>query len=695
MAVERFYDFRDVTLTGLQEKIFLDRYGYKFTNTADWKEGTRVIATTHEDPLQPLLRKTVTGILREVKGRVATIEDVSTGEVIDVPTTSIEYPGEQQPKEMWHRIAKALAETEEEHKQQEVYDQFAYALDDFKLVGGGRVMAGAGTSELTLINCFVIPSPHDSRRGIFQSVADMADIMARGGGVGVNLSSLRPKRSLVRGVNGHSSGSVSWGGIFSSVTGLIEQGGSRRGALMLMTWDWHPDLLTFIRAKTQMGLITNANMSVCISDDFMKAVKNDLEWTTKFPVTSHPAYDTEWDGNIRTWIEKGYPVEEYETYRAREIWDEIITSAWKSAEPGVCFMDYANYMSNSWYFNPLIATNPCGEQYLPSFGVCNLSAINLSKFYDEDKQNVDWTELAKITRIGVRFCDNVTTFTMYPLEQIVQNQVEDERRTGLGTMGLAELLIKLEIRYGSEECAEFLDKLYGFIAREAYLASADLAEEKGSFGKFNADYFLESGFMKNMVSVYPEVGEAIRKKGMRNVTVITQAPTGSSGTMAGTSTGIEPYFAFEYYRQGRLGTEKQFVPIAQEWKDANPGKDLPAWFVTAQDLSAIDHVKVQGVIQRWTDSAISKTANAPSEFTIEDTKALYELAYDLGCKGVTIYRDGSRDIQVLSTVKEKEKEAPLGKEKAEVTLDENDFESSKVCEIRWENGQMISDCGTE
>jgi ribonucleoside-diphosphate reductase alpha chain len=203
------------------------------------------------------------------------IEDVNTGEQLTLPITSIEYPGEQKPSQMWNRIAKALAEVEPEAKQQEVYDQFAYALDDFKLVGGGRVMAGAGTSELTLINCFVIPSPHDSRRGIMNSIADMVDIMARGGGVGVNLSSLRPKRALVRGVNGHSSGSVSWGGMYSFATGLVEQGGSRRGALMLMTWDWHPDLLNFIRAKTQMGLITNANMSVCISDDFMVAVKKD------------------------------------------------------------------------------------------------------------------------------------------------------------------------------------------------------------------------------------------------------------------------------------------------------------------------------------------------------------------------------------------------------------------------------------
>jgi ribonucleoside-diphosphate reductase alpha chain len=335
-----------------------------------------------------------------------------------------------------------------------------------------------------------------------------------------------------------------------------------------------------------------------------------------------------------------------------------------------------------------------GEQGLPAWGVCNLSAINLSKVYDENKHDVDWDGLAKIVRTGVRICDNVTDYTMYPLPQ--QRDIQGkERRSGLGTMGLAELLIKLNIRYGSPESLIFLDKLYGFIAKEAYLASADLAEEKGSFYHFEYDKFIQSGFMKRMIDIYPEVGEAIRKKGMRNVTVITQAPTGSTGTMVGTSTGIEPYYAFEYFRQGRLGTDKQYVPIAKDWIMENPGKPLPEWFVTAQDLSAEDHVRVQAVIQKWTDSSISKTANAPHNFTIEDTAALYELAYDLGCKGVTIYRDGSRDTQVLSTVKETEKKAPMGREKAELTQNADDFESSKVCTIRNENGQRILECSVE
>jgi len=280
--------------------------------------------------------------------------------------------------------------------------------------------------------------------------------------------------------------------------------------------------------------------------------------------------------------------------------------------------------------------------------------VNLSKFYDAEKHDVAWDELGKTVRYSVRFLDNVIDKTPYHFEENKVNQ-QGERRVGLGSMGLAELMIKLEIRYGSPESLVFLDKLYGFMAKEAYLSSAEIAGEKGSFKHFEFEKFMQSGFMKNMVSEYPEVGAAIKKHGMRNVTVITQAPTGSTGTMVGTSTGIEPYFAFEYYRQSRLGFDKQLVPIAQEWKDKNPGKELPEWFVTSMDLSAKDHIRVQAAIQRWVDSSISKTANCPSDFTVEETKELYELAFDLGCKGVTIYRDGSRDVQVLSTKKDEEK----------------------------------------
>lgn len=643
-------------LEGLSEKIFLDRYAWKNADTNDTKAGDVVLVLTKDDPKFPA--KDVGEVVRR-EGANVTVK-LRNGELVQSTVEKLTLTIEKTPEEMWSRLANAVSRVEETpEKQKEWAEKFRWVLDDWKLVPGGRIAAGAGASdELTLFNCYVIPSPRDSRGGIMETLTEMTEIMARGGGVGINLSSLRPRRAVVKGVNGSSSGAVSWGGLFSYTTGLIEQGGSRRGALMLMINDWHPDVLDFITVKQTMGQVTNANLSVCVSNAFMKAVKEDLEWELVFPDTKDPQYDELWDGDLDKWKKQGKNVIHYRTVRARDVWHTIIESAWKSAEPGVVFMEYYNQMSNSWYFNPIICTNPCGEQGLPAWGVCNLSAINLSKFYDEEKHDVAWEELSKVVRYSTRFLDNVIDTTPYHFPENERNQ-KKERRVGLGTMGLAELMIRLEVRYGSPESLSFLDKLYGFMAREAYLASTEIAAEKGSFEAFEAEPFLQSGFMKNMVETYPEVGEAVKKRGMRNVTVITQAPTGSTGTMVGTSTGIEPYFAFEFYRQSRLGFDKQLVPIAQDWKDAHPGEELPEWFVTAMDLSAKDHIRTQAAIQRWVDSSISKTANCPSDFTVEETKELYELAFELGCKGVTIYRDGSRDVQVLSTAKdEKKEEAP-------------------------------------
>ncbi|KRE48370.1 adenosylcobalamin-dependent ribonucleoside-diphosphate reductase [Paenibacillus sp. Soil724D2] len=640
-------------LDGLSEKIFLDRYALKNADTSLAKVGDTVLVLTKDDPKFPA--KEVGEIISR-NGNTVKVKTRS-GETVESAVEKLTLNIEKTPEEMWDRLAGAMASVEATpEKRKEWTDKFRYILDDWKLVPGGRIAAGADASdELTLFNCYVIPSPHDSRGGIMSTLSEMTEIMSRGGGVGINLSSLRPRRSVVKGVNGSSSGAVSWGGLFSYTTGLIEQGGSRRGALMLMINDWHPDLEDFITVKSTMGQITNANLSVCVSNAFMKAVKEDLEWELVFPDTTDPDYNDKWDGNLDAWKKLGKSVKPYRTVRARDVWHTIIESAWKSAEPGVVFLEYYNQMSNSWYFNPIICTNPCGEQGLPAWGVCNLSAINLSKFYDVEKHDVDWADLAKVVRYSTRFLDNVIDKTPYHFEENRTNQ-QGERRVGLGTMGLAELMIKLKIRYGSPESLVFLDKIYGFMAREAYLASAEIAGEKGSFKEFIEDKFLESGFMKNMTKVFPEVGEAIKQNGMRNVTVITQAPTGSTGTMVGTSTGIEPYFAFEYYRQSRLGFDKQYVPIAQEWTDANPGQELPDYFVTSMTLTAEDHIRAQAAIQTWVDSSISKTANCPADFTVEETKRLYELAFDLGCKGVTIYRDGSRDVQVLSTSAEKKEE---------------------------------------
>jgi len=635
-------------LDGLSEKIFLDRYALKEASNQEVFVGDTVLVLTKDDPKFPQ---------KEV-GEIISINDeiikigLRSGQVIESTDDKITKPIELAPEQMWDRLAHAIAAVEKPEKQQEWEQKFRSVLDDWKLVPGGRIAAGAGANdELTLFNCYVIPSPKDSRGGIMETLSQMTEIMSRGGGVGINLSSLRPRRSVVKGVNGSSSGAVSWGGLFSYTTGLIEQGGSRRGALMLMLNDWHPDLMEFITVKQKMDLITNANLSVAVSNEFMKAVKEDLDWDLVFPDTNDPEYDEVWDGNLQKWKELGKSVKVYKTVKAREIWHTIIESAWKSAEPGIVFMEYYNQVSNSWYFNPIVSTNPCAEQGLPAWGVCNLSSINLAKFVKDGE--VDWDALGETVEISVRFLDNVIDATPYHFKENEDNQ-RNERRIGLGTMGLAEMLIHLKIRYGSKESLEFLDKLYAFIAKRSYLESTKIAEEKGSFTMFDKELFLQSKFVEQFDD---EVKQAIAERGIRNVTVLTQAPTGSTGTMVGTSTGIEPFFAFEYVRQSRLGTDKQYVPIAKEWLEQHPGEELPDYFVGAMELNAEDHIRVQAAIQKWVDSSISKTANAPADFTVEDTKKLYEYAFDLGCKGVTIYRDGSRETQVLSTeVKKDEKQ---------------------------------------
>ncbi len=433
---------------------------------------------------------------------------------------------------------------------------------------------------------------------------------------------------------------------------------SRRGALMLILNDWHPDVFDFINSKRQAGQITNANISVGVSDQLMEAVKNDGDWELVFPDTSDPDYDTLWDGDLDTWTAAGRKVFHYKTIKARELWNAIIESAWASAEPGVWFRERSNKMANSWYFNPLISTNPCGEQPLGAWSVCNLGAVNLSRFYDDKNNDVDWKELDKAVRVATRFLDNVIDTTPYFFQENSDMQLS-ERRVGLGTMGIAELMLDCGIRYGSDESVEFIEKVYKAIAVASYETSAELAAEKGAFPKFDAEKYLESGFMQQMPD---SVRESIREKGARNVTLLTQAPTGTTGTMVNTSTGIEPFFSWVYYRKGRLGLHEEKVPIVSRYYEENPdAEELPDYFVTAMDLAPEEHVKVQGAFQRWIDSAISKTCNVPNEYTVEQVSELYEMMYDLGCKGGTIYRDGSRDEQVLMLKNEEEepvKETP-------------------------------------
>ncbi len=636
-------------LNPLGRKIFLDRYSLKDVQKETLEVGDVVVAVSN-----PKTGQREIGVVNELNDEDAITVKLDEGTILHVKRDDVDKPLETDPAQMLARVAKGIASQEKPEVRKQWEREFNWLLEDWKFVPGGRILTGAGTDQnLTYFNCYVIPSPKDSRGGIIASLGQMTEIMSRGGGVGMNISSLRPRHSYVKGVNGRSSGSVSWGGLFSFVTGLIEQGGSRRGALMLILNVWHPDILDFIESKREMGKITNANISVGITDDFMDAVRSDADWQTYFPDTTDPEYNEKWDGDIEKWKKDGHKVQVYHKMKARKIWDAIIESAWASAEPGVFFIDRYNKMSNSWYYSSIQSTNPCGEQGLPPWGVCNLGSINLSRFV-KNKQ-VNYKDLGKAVRLAVRFLDNVIDDTPYFFEENKKQQ-QSERRIGLGTMGLADMLIKMELGYGSDESLTFIEELYKFICVEAYAESCDLAKEKGRFSLFDAEKLLESGFMKQMPE---EIRKKVREQGLRNVTLLTQAPTGTTGTMVNTSTGIEPYYFWEWERTGRMGTNLERVKVYDDWVKAHPGQKKPDYFVSAMDLAPEGHVMVQAAIQKWVDSSISKTGNTPKEYTIEQTGNLYELLYDLGCKGGTTYRDGSRDTQVLTVKKEEKKESPV------------------------------------
>ena len=572
-------------------------------------------------------------------------------------------PIEKTPDKMWKRVATGIAKVEGKSVQKFWEKKFYQAMTDFKFVPGGRILSGAGTGyDVTYYNCFVIPSPKDSRGGILNTLKQMVEIMARGGGVGFNLSSLRSRGSRVRKVNGFSSGPCNWAELFSVATkDIIQQGGTRRGALMLMLWDWHPDIEEFITVKQDLTRINGANLSVCVSDSFMEAVEKDSDWPLIFPDTNEPEYDKIWDGNIEKWKKLGKKVIVHKIVKARKLWDLITEAAWRSAEPGVVFMERVNKLSNTWYFERINCVNPCGEQPLPDWGVCNLGALNLAAFVKKGK--MDYRKLYETAKVALRFLDNVVDATHYFYDEIKENQL-DRRRTGLGTMGLADALIKMKVRYGSPESLKIIEKIYKTIRDGAYESSYEIAREKKPFLAFDAKKYLQGDFVKDLPQ---KTREEIKKYGIRNAVLLTQAPTGSTSLLSGVSSGIEPVFEFAFIRRDRLGEHKIYHPLFADWLKKQKVKDVenstrPDYFVSAADLTPDEHVRVQAIIQKYTDSSISKTANAPHNHTVEDVKNLYNLAYKLGCKGVTYMREGSRPGVLERDMNKKTEEKEEAKE---------------------------------
>lgn len=570
---------------------------------------------------------------------------------------------EQDITETWDRVAGAIADTEPE------YEQFYDILSDFSFVPGGRILAGAGAeSDKTFYNCYVIPietkdrrrfrrenglgvvggedkTGSDSREAIFDTIGTMVGIMSRGGGVGINWSVLRPKDSYLTRVSGHSSGPVGWMDVASTAVGEVIQGGSRRGAAMFMLDVWHPDVLHFINAKRDNSKITNANVSVGVTDAFMKALAEDEDWTFVFPDTTHPAYNSEWDGDIQAWVENGYPVEEHGTHPARSIWESISQAAHASGEPGVIFIDRYNELSTANGLERIICVNPCGEQGLGAYSVCNLGAMNLYAYIRNGEFDTyfDWEKFRHDVRIAIKFLDSVIDKTPNYLPETVKRQ-DELRRIGLGVMGLADALLALGIRYGSPESVRFTEDVFRTMKDSSIIESMFIAKEKGP----------AKGW-RNSLAERPYLKEFSERTGivvepMRNLFLLTQAPTGTTSLLAGVNSGIEPYFNLRTWREDRTGGRWVYAQAyIDKHGDISEGSPLPndESVVTSKEVRVDEHVAIQAAVQQYVDSSVSKTINAPKEQTPEETARAFTQAYYKGLKGIAYYRDGSRDVQVL------------------------------------------------
>ncbi|NRB01321.1 MAG: adenosylcobalamin-dependent ribonucleoside-diphosphate reductase, partial [Rhodobacteraceae bacterium] len=548
-------------------------------------------------------------------------------------------------EDTWRRIATSLASVEKDPKAWE--DKFYSALEDFKYLPAGRITAGAGTARsVTLFNCFVMGTVPDDMGGIFDMLKEAALTMQQGGGIGYDFSTIRPKGAAVKGVAADASGPLSFMDVWDAMCRTIMSAGSRRGAMMATMRCDHPDILDFITAKSDPARLRMFNMSVLVTDPFMEAVKSGGAWDLVF------------DGKT------------YGTVQARVLWDQIMQSTYDYAEPGVIFIDRINQMNNLNYCEIIAATNPCGEQPLPPYGACLLGSINLARLVSdpfEAEAALDEEALNDLVATAVRMMDNVVDASKFPLEAQAQ-EAAAKRRIGLGVTGLADALLMMGLRYGSEEAVRQTDRWMHAIARAAYLASVNLAAEKGAFPLFDADKFLASGAMQDMDE---DVKEAIREHGIRNALLTSIAPTGTISLYAGNvSSGIEPVFAYAYTRKvlqkDGSRTEEEVVDYAvQMWRDLKGDAPLPDYFVNAQTLAPLDHVRMQAAAQKWIDSSISKTINCPEDISFEAFKEVYMEAWDTGCKGCTTYRPNDVTGSVLSVSEEK----PADEAPAQVTVD--------------------------
>ncbi|MEM1273038.1 MAG: adenosylcobalamin-dependent ribonucleoside-diphosphate reductase [Pseudomonadota bacterium] len=548
-------------------------------------------------------------------------------------------------EDSWARIAVALADVEDDPDAWA--PKFYAALEDFKFLPAGRIIAGAGTRRsVTLFNCFVMGTVPDSMGGIFDALKEAALTMQQGGGIGYDFSTIRPKGAAVAGVAADASGPLSFMDVWDAMCRTIMSAGSRRGAMMATMRCDHPDIEEFIAAKSDPARLRMFNMSVLVTDQFMDAVKSDSEWELTF------------GGKL------------YRRLPARDLWNQIMKATYDFAEPGVIFIDRINATNNLAYAETIAATNPCGEQPLPPYGACLLGSINLARLVQNpfsDAAVIDGAVLDDLVATAVRMMDNVVDGSRFPLpEQAAEAQAK--RRIGLGVTGLADALLMVGLRYGSEEAARQTSDWLSRIARAAYQASVHLAAEKGAFPLFDADAYLQS---PSLARLDDQLRGQIKTIGIRNALLTSIAPTGTISLLAGNvSSGIEPVFAYAYTRKvlqpDGTRTEEEVVDYAvQLWRDLHGDAELPDYFVDAQSLSPAEHVRMQAAAQLWIDSSISKTINCPEDIDFEAFKNVYMLAWDTGCKGCTTYRPNAVTGSVL-TVSE---EAPKGLPEVTATTD--------------------------
>ncbi len=552
-------------------------------------------------------------------------------------------PVDRTMADTWRRVARALAAPEIDPATWE--ERFYSALEDFKFLPAGRIVAGAGTGRnVTLFNCFVMGTIPDDMSGIFEHLREAALTMQQGGGIGYDFSTLRPKGARVHGVGADASGPLSFMDVWDAMCRTIMSAGYRRGAMMATMRCDHPDIEQFVEAKRTPGRLNMFNLSVLVTDPFMDAVKADGPWELKFNGTA------------------------YKTVKARDLWDQIMRATYAYAEPGVIFIDRINRRNNLHYCETIAATNPCGEQPLPPYGACLLGSVNLAQLVRDPftaEARMDMDELARIVPLAVRMMDNVTDASRFPLDAQLR-EAQAKRRIGLGVTGLADALIMCRARYGSERSVRLAEEWMAAIRRHAYLASAELAAEKGPFPLFDRDAYLAG---ETIAELDDDVRDAIATKGIRNALLTSIAPTGTISLLAdNVSSGIEPVFSYSYTRNVMLpdGTrrEEEVSDYAYRLYRRMFGENaqLPDYFVDAQHLAPADHVVMQAAVQQFIDSSISKTINVPAELPFEAFKDVYANAYALGCKGCTTYRPNEVTGAVLSVKAEvpaAEPELPL------------------------------------